>query len=754
MKFQPESWIGIVNDMYEWFSAEGDEDPLLSMILAALSHHGRPVSERDFAGSSDRAMWRWWMPQKGVDPMDGIEDLANKARQYFPCAFENRFPPLNVPPAFQHRFAGLVMLADWIASDVRFFPYRADPGEDRLHFARDAAKRALSSIGLIPLRRQVPISFRDVFDFDPTPLQFCLAGEIRVEEQSRLILMESDTGSGKTEAALAWFFRLYAEEKVDGLYFALPTRVAARELYGRILRAFEKNFPGPENRPKPVLLAVPGYVRIDGELLALPDPRRTLWEDEPDHICREHAWAAEHPKRFMAAPIAVGTIDQALLSALMVKHSLLRSVCLDRHLLVVDEVHASDLYMRMVLQSLLQAHLCRGGWALLLSATLGESACAEFFKRPSRPLSEAQERTYPAVVTLDDEIPISARGRKKTVRIEWIEGLDEESVLPLIHRALLEGARVFVICNTVGRANAMLRAVEASGFIPPAWVFSVNGLCCPHHGRFARNDREIMDATVTERFGKNSNKGPLLLIGTQTLEQSLDIDADWLITDPCPMDVLLQRLGRLQRHERPYRPRNYATPRVLIRGPKGFDIGVYLDEKGRLRGPAGIGSVYADGRILQKTLDVLRACSEIVLPDDNRSLVENATHPDALKDLGMAWSKHRDELEGKQLMELRLALTSTAQEHPFGELRYPGSDERIFTRLGTHGIEICLDPPPISPFGNTIKRIAIPEHMLPLKNSVRWPESVSPEVNSSGFDFSLGSRRYRYTRFGFEIENE
>ena len=156
-----------------------------------------------------------------------------------------------------------------------------------------------------------------MFGFAAHPLQHLLAYTLPADDAARLTLIESDTGSGKTEAALAWFMRLYASGQVEGLYFALPTRVAARELYGRVLRAIDAAFD-PPTRPAPVLLAVSGYARVDGAPI-LTDPVGTLWEGDAQAQRRENQWAAERPKRFLAAPVAVGTIDQALMSALKVK---------------------------------------------------------------------------------------------------------------------------------------------------------------------------------------------------------------------------------------------------------------------------------------------------------------------------------------------------------------------------------------------------------------------------------------------------
>lgn len=747
----PVPWRSLLETAAGWF--ENTEDDLFAMLLAAISHHGRPVCWNDGRGASDRNLGRWWRARGSLDPMVGLAELAETARRVFPKAFAESVAPVRVPAAFQQRFAGLVMLADWIGSDTRFFPYRDDEAQDRTLFAADASRRALAAIGLAPPDQRSPRSFRDVFpQFPPSPLQQAVADTLPTGPDARLVLVESDTGSGKTEAALGWFLRLYAEGCVDGLYFALPTRVAARELYGRVCRAIDSAFPDPETRPGPALLAAPGYVLIDGVQPVLPDPAGRLWEDDATMRWQERQWAAAHPKRFLAAPIAVGTIDQALLAALMVKHSLLRSVCLDRSLLVVDEVHASDAYMRQLLIGLLQGHLGRGGHALLLSATLGESACSAFFDRAPLALADAERRPYPSITTRAREHPIAASGMGKRVRFEFVETLEDSPVVDALVDALDAGARVLVICNTVARANGLLRAVEADGRIARSSLFEVGEVACPHHGRFAREHRQIMDEQVSRRLGRDSPVGPVLLIGTQTLEQSLDIDADWLISDPCPMDVLLQRVGRLHRHRRAVRPAGFESGRILLRVPPTFDLLPFLRADGALRGPAGIGRVYEDGRVLQRTLHLLREQPCIDIPTDNRRLIEQTTHPEALRVLEGRWQRHEAEVIGRDLMQVRAAVTNALADKPFGELHYPAPDEQIVTRLGAANLNVSLAHPMSHPFGTLIHSVGIPAHMAP--STALLPEQIEATTCDDGFRFTLGDRRFRYTRYGLEIDDD
>ncbi len=748
----PPAWTALLTDLAGWFR---DDAQAVEMLLASISHHGRPVSESDYHSAGvDRTARCWWTAADGYRPLVALDNLVHAARTAFPDAFGADVPILDATPALQQRFAGLVMLADWIGSDTQFFPYRQSLGEDRAAVARRAAQRALCSIGLAPPANRQPKPFEATFPFLPTTLQAALAGTIAPGDDTRLLLAESDTGSGKTEAALAWFFRLYAEGKVDGLYFALPTRVAARELYGRVLDAVNSAFDA-DYRPGPVLLAAPGYVSVDGQAIGevLADPQGTLWDDSMADLRRERLWSAERPKRFLAAPIAVGTIDQALLSALQVKHSLLRSVCLDRHLLVVDEVHASDPYMREVLRALLRGHLRRGGWALLLSATLGESAAAAYFDRDPAPLTEAVQRPYPLLSTPRQAWPMPAP-REHHIAIALSQTLiQDDALLPDLAAALRAGARVLAVCNTVARANALFRGVEDHlqqhhPDLLPA-LFALDGVRCPHHGRFAREDRERLDAAVTAQLGKRPPDGARLLIGTQTLEQSLDIDADWLITDLAPMDVLIQRIGRLHRHDRHDRPPGYANPRVLLRVPDR-DLDAYLTGDGLLRGPAGLGSIYPDGRVLTLTWQSLAVDPELRLPAQARPRIEAATHPECFAQLREPWLRHGCVIEGKELGEIRQALRAVIDDEPFGELHYADKSERVLTRLGRPTYDIPLTTAMSSPFGATIQRVSIPSHWL---GNASVPEQVQGRQDAAGFSFSIGDTAICYTRFGLEKDD-
>jgi CRISPR-associated endonuclease/helicase Cas3 len=754
-------------DMFSWFP---DEEVAYSYLLAAFSHHGRPlIFQGRKTGTYFQAREKWWRRQGPWEPMAAIAEIMNWARRAFPEAFQPGGRPLPADARFHHRFAGLVMLADWLGSHSFWFPIQQVSFDERLRHDREIAPRLMRAVGLDvtdlrPVLADGPQDFQGRFGFVPYPLQAAVDALDPKDEGTRLVIAESETGSGKTEAALNWFFTLFAAGKVDGLYFALPTRVAARELYRRVLRTMENWFPDSNMRPVTVL-AVPGYAQVDGSTLekALPDDETAnRWQDDRELQYRDRCWAAERPKRFLAATVAVGTVDQALLSTVQTAHAHLRSVCLDRSLLVVDEVHASDLYMSRLLAGLLEHHLAVGGRAMLLSATLGARARHSYVHRgvdQKEPpdLATAQAIPYPAVTLADGVTRTTGplQGEAKRVRFELLPvAFAPEKVVDRVAAALASGARVLMVLNTVSRANTLLRVFEGHPAIDAEWLFRCNGVICPHHGRFAPADREVLDSTVSTRLGRDSPPGPILLIGTQTLEQSLDIDADLLITDLAPADVLLQRVGRLHRHLR-RRPVGYEIPRCLVLVPEeGLESA--LDGRGYVSGAymrIGYGSVYDDLRTLELTKRMLTEYPEVSIPRDNRRFVEAVTHPECLASLGgERWTRHGQNVEGGELAKAIAAGHAAAVfNKAFGDptLEFNEAGGKVAVRLGAASLQLRVDSPFMSPFGRSVEQIVIPGHMAP--SVPAETVSVLQEVESTA-RLLCGDRHYVYGRFGLEEE--
>lgn len=752
--------------MDEWFSDPTSAD---SYFFAIFSHHGKPFSINDDQLGNYWNAKNWWYPEGSRDPMSAIREISALAEKAFPEAWVSSDDPLPSEPRFHHRFAGLVMLADWIGSHEYWFPIESTDAENRLKRNSPIIQELLKSIGLDvrslrPSLQWKHATFEDRFKFPPRPLQE-IVDKLSVDDDSNsLIVAESETGSGKTEAALNWFVRLFAAGKVDGLYFALPTRVAARDLYSRIESYVTTWFPNPQERPV-TLLAVPGYTQVDGRHISavLPTPEEgNMSQESPEIAFLERYWAAERPKRFLAATIGVGTIDQALLGTVQSSHANLRTVCLERSLLVVDEVHASDVYMAHLLERLLQNHLGSGGYAMLLSATLGSSARTSLVDPGRRNLrhpvlSEAISDPYPLVTVRGGrQMPTVHSGKTKEVEFDVLplansldQVLDKE-VIP----ALKAGARILIVMNTVERAVRLFKALENNPSVHKEVLFNCNGQACPHHGRFSPQDRLVLDASIRSCMGKNSSKAPVVVVGTQTLEQSLDIDGDLLITDLAPADILLQRVGRLHRHERE-RPRFYGDPRCIVLAPnKEFEEG--LASNGEVSGEfmkMGFGSVYEDLRILALTLRFLEQQSLLNIPKDNRLFVEMATHPDKLQSfVGDRWMRHRHNIEGRNA-----AKKITASHMVFDFNKYFGDDYVAFrdhgrmvsTRLGSNTFRFELNSTVVSPFGQILSDIFVPDYLAP---EVGGDLTMVVEgKEGEAIIMRHGERRYRYSRYGLEV---
>ena len=757
-----------------WDATESWDDcggeTVCALFIAALSHHGQPLQLEGGLNHNSRL----WTDIGSLDPFAQLQRIGRLARLWFPAAWESDGNPLPSKPEFQHHFLGLCTLADWIGSNEEWFPFCDEPHDGYMEQARDQAHRAVRDIGLDVAQQRN--QFAGAPDFPglfphidaPNAIQQAALGT-PLDEQ--LLIIESETGSGKTEAALWRFARMYEAGLVDGLYFALPTRAAATQLHRRVTRFMEQLFP-PENRPDTVL-AVPGYVRagdIGGHHL---QNYEVWWDDHADAATRTRRWAAESSKRYLAAQIAVGTVDQVMMASLRVRHSHMRAACLSRNLLVVDEVHASDPYMRRILKALLDTHLGSGGHALLISATLGSvalrqwlsAARAQTVAAPS--LEDAVAAPYPAVSKMDPEgesvAPAGENRQAKSVSV---------IAQPLIHdfgkvaEFALQGARMgaktLVIRNTVSNAVATQEALEQAAGNDRSFLFSVGDVATLHHSRFALDDRRLLDARVEELLGRNRASGGLVVVGTQTLEQSLDIDADLLITDLCPVDVLLQRIGRLHRHRRETRPAGHESPRCVVLTPDTGDLSPLLQRGTNSTGLGPHGFVYEDLRVLEATRRLIVQHPQWDIPRMNRELVENATHPDALEaiveELGEAWRTHALEVEGKAIAEVQGASSNVVRRDKsfYGndnrDVLFPSNaEERIRTRLGDEGIEVEFDTPQASPLEATrhIVSMTIPAHLL---RGAAPDGPIATTETEGGFTFAVGERRFRYDHLGLRRE--
>ncbi|WP_420449797.1 CRISPR-associated helicase Cas3' [Candidatus Palauibacter sp.] len=754
-------------DMVAW-GAEALEE----YLRAALGHHGTPGRQPVSRRGPDKI----WRPFGDYDPGAAAQLLAQRAREWFPEAFEAG-PELPRSPALAHLFAGVLTLADQLGSNEEFFPFCSSPDPDYLQRARQHARRAVAESGF---RREdwasearaadfsADADYRKVFEFDsPRPLQRAVAD---VPVDCPLLILESETGSGKTEAALIRFAKLWRAGKVDGLYFALPTRAAAAQLHRRVHSALERLFPSRAQLS--TVLAVPGYLKV-GETHGKRVGRFDVaWTDDPGEAVLRARWSAESARKFLTATAAVGTVDQVLLAGLLAKWAHFRGASLARSLLVVDEVHASDIYMSEVLRALLRDHLAVGGHALLMSATLGSRARDALVKnatarRDPPGLQQAKAHPYPALTLARRDQTFSVQSFEHTGYTKRV-GMTAEPLLGQIagiaSRALGEaerGGKVLVILNTVGQAQAVFAEVCGQG--GQRLCLQVEDGPAVHHSRFAVEDRRLLDAAVEKTLGKKRPVGRQIVIGTQTLEQSLDIDADLLISDLCPVDVLLQRIGRVQRHARTERPAGFSRPRCVVLVPaKGLDAGL---DGGLLRYGLGMsrhGGIYRDLRVLELTRRLIDTRPQWLIPGSNRELVEEATHPERLAaiedELGGRWLDKANEAIGRAAAEQLTARAHLLNRGSrFSDLVFPPLDERVRTRLGDDGPRISLSEPVEGPFGRSVKTFNLPAHLfgkpsdLPSRDEI---ESAKLERTDDGLFLHVGSRTFPYDRRGISPATE
>ncbi|MDP2312729.1 MAG: CRISPR-associated helicase Cas3' [Pseudomonadota bacterium] len=742
------------------------------LLPVAICHHGKPVKEGRFADMEAKNLWE---PRGDRDPLAAMAGLMRVLRASFPAAFAGDAPPLPDAPGFEHAFAGLVSLADWVGSDKEVFPYSEADDPPRIERARAYAARVLAETFLDPARarraRPAPPPFSEVTGrVTPRAAQRATLG-LSADPGPTLVVLESETGSGKTESAFLRYASLFCAGEVDGMYFALPTRAAAVQIHARIRQLALNTFGAAA---PPVVLAVPGFLRVDDAQGTRPlTGFDVLWNDDNSERARFRYWAGEGPKRFLAGAIVVGTVDQVLLSALQVPHAHLRAAALLRHLLVIDEVHASDAYMNRVLEEVLRHHVAAGGHALLMSATLGANARAAYLSltpgraiiaRPTPTLAEAIGAAYPLLSYRvgggpAECVPVVHEGVQKAVSVVAFAIASEPAVVAARALAAAEtGACVLVIRNTVRDCVETQEALEALAGGDSPLLFRCAGVAAPHHSRFAPEDRRALDSALEAAF---KARRPFVVVATQTVQQSLDIDADLLLTDLCPMDVMLQRIGRLHRHAHSRRVPGFAAARCEVLVPSERDLGARLDAKGQVRQKEhGLGSVYRDLRILEATWRLVEQRPVWSIPQDNRALVEESVHPDALAAIAdgrAAWVAHGNEVLGKELAGRSSAKLNLVDWNVhFQEMLFPAGDDArdISTRLDDDEGEdrlVDLPAPVSSPFGHRLAQLRIPRVLVRGLATDAVVETVELAGDAVVVGMS-GGLAYRYGRWGMGRE--
>lgn len=625
-----------------------------------------------------------------------------------------RTPHLPTPESLRNGLfadlAGLTTVADWLGSNADIFAFSAIPDAPVSYYsevARPRARAALREAGFRRPPKPVARTFRELFQRSPWPLHEAIGHIAKNVEPGSLVIVEAPMGEGKTEAALLLYDNL-ASRGAAGLYFALPTQATANQILGRIERYLARSFPG-EAHGLHLVHGGAGLSHRYEELKQRAFCTRAIdgaAQGTEDQGPIADAWFARS-KRALLAPLAVGTIDQALLGVLRSKHHFLRLHGLAGKVVLVDEVHAYDTYTSQILARMCQWLRAIGSTVVLLSATLASTQRARLlgaYGIDPAPLMAA----YPRLTVVSDgqvrTVAFESRRKPVDVTVEWKEEANLFSALPEVLR---EGGCVAWIVNTVARSQAVycaLLEMRRCGELPADIELSLL------HARFPFVDRQTRERHAEEAFGApevaKERPRAAVLVGTQVLEQSLDLDFDLMITDLAPIDLVLQRLGRLHRHERGARPEALSIRRVWIRLPDDADV----DD-----GPKFAQSAYVyDESVLLRTWLALVDRLRITLPDDIEPLVEqvytltenngNSAVSNRLTQLDEA--RKNEALRDASVAERR-ELPAPTLNNPFGDFsaRFDEEDPRIHqelravTRLGAESVNVI---PVVTRNGHTV----------------------------------------------------
>jgi len=495
--------------------------------------------------------------------------------------------------------AGLCSVADWVGSSITNFT--TDPTLDLDDYYKQAiprAKTALIETGMIEKLQGAGFDF--LFSpYQPRGIQILLKS---MPLKAGLTVVESDTGSGKTEFALTYASMLIDAQLADGVVFGLPTQATANGLFDRIGEAANKLFP-------------------ECKTTLAHGKSKYLFSDESGFLHQSN-------KRAFLGSMSVATIDQILMGVLGVKHQFVRSFGTRKSVLILDEIHSFDAYMVGLIEQVLKGQHQAFSSVILLSATMpntlkdkllktyhGDSSSQAYPLISHTNLSgETQELCLP-----DNSLATDKSNSEKKVNLtQWYSG----DVLPNAeHKSQIkswveQGAMVGVICNTVASAQRLYHQMKQKY---PALEIDL------FHARYTFSDRKQREEAVLEKYGKEATRQGRLLIATQVIEQSLDLDFDVLISQVAPIEFLMQRMGRLWRHDR---HNNNLCPRTsTVTSP--FFITLLPEEK--IDGETNIqqvkqhyqgsGFVYQNIRLLYRTQQYLNDKTQLIFPNCYRDAI-------------------------------------------------------------------------------------------------------------------------------------
>ena len=521
--------------------------------------------------------------------------------------------------------AGLTTVSDWIASnpdEMSGFPYANDtPFEEYSIGLSTKAENALHEIGWSKISTGQPLKFTELFSQikSPRPLQDAAIALAPDLTPPCLILVEASMGEGKTEAALYLADYLQHQASAGGFYIGLPTQATSNAMWKRVREFLKQRYPS--DLVNLTLSHSAAALKEDYRECRL---EQEVYDDDENKVGQVGAseWHSAR-RRSLLSPYGVGTVDQALMGVVRSKHQFVRLFGLAGRTVILDEIHAYDLYTSTLLERFLEWLAVLGSPVIALSATLPMSTrrllVNAYAKGCSSDDVELPLADYPRITALTAEgVQVRSFAASDHVRrslnlrwvsdAEWVEALQEK---------LADGGCAAVICSTVGRAQEVFQRLQDKFAKDELGLF---------HGRFLFCDRERIEQDCISKFGKPSDPetqrpSRYVLVATQVIEQSLDLDFDVMISDLAPIDLLLQRSGRLHRHaDRKIRPIKLKEPTLWVVQPT-------IDSSGKVQF-AETGIIY-NRHILLRTWLTLRSQKCIQLPEKTDALIEAAYQLDA-----------------------------------------------------------------------------------------------------------------------------
>ncbi len=694
--------------LYRYFKKMWPDDPAPEMLYALTGyHHGRLAPRRQWRDAARMRRGplgdeRWQQAQEAL--LEAVKQAWVGGDPWPEGLLKTEWKAWGLP------FAGWVTLADWIGSMAECFNRRCPKADDDLQTYAQAIEPeiacALEASGLLYGACLQPFtSFKEAFGFAPRPLQAIMERDVPIADEPMLVLVEAPTGEGKTEAAFYLTTRLFGATSMrNGLYVAMPSQATSNQLFMR-LQDFLRRAHDPASGPANLRLVHGQALLVEAQEKLITHPH--VWLSTYDHEVPSLTLSVPvttlgwflPKKRGLLAPYGVGTVDQTFLGVLFARHFFLRMYGLAGKVVIFDEVHAYDTYMSELFLLLLRWLRSVGAHVIVLSATLPEQTRKAIFEAwTSQTEGGDGGAPYPVcwVVTSSQTqlLPFKATFEQK-VTLEWGDP-QPEAVVQRALSAYREGACVGIIVNTVRRAQAvyrLLRDTEAARN------------CHLLHARFPFEEREQREKEILTCFGKNRpEKTGAILVATQVAEQSLDLDFDYLITDLVPIDLLLQRRGRLHRHPGKQRPDAYSRARLcILTAEAGENPFPPVAEQGG-------GTVYSTA-LLYLTWLTLTIRKSLHLPDDYRTLIEAvyarkvldevSLRPEQQAKLQEALQKEENEQQQARLQAWQRRIPEPDHLEKLVELTYPAlaeedevqvhRDFRALTRLAEITLEtICL----------------------------------------------------------------